>query len=147
MRNVIVRNDELIPEIGKIIEDGKDVVFRPKGVSMLPFIIGEKDCVLLRKVDTVVPGDIVLAKVAYSKFVLHRVERIEGKTVILMGDGNIRGNEKCKESDILAIAVKIIRGEKEIDCQSSFYRFKSRLWRSLLPVRRYLLAFYKRIIL
>lgn len=147
MLNKVVPNDELIQEICKIIHDGTDVVFRTKGMSMLPFIIGGKDSVLLHKVDVIAIGDIVLAKVGGNRFVLHRVESVIGDTIILMGDGNIKGRERCKESDILAVAVKIIKGQREIDCRSSKHLFRARIWRRLLPVRRYLLAFYKRIIL
>ena len=147
MLNKVMPNQELISEIGKIIQDGTDVIFKPKGMSMLPFIIGGKDRVLLRKVDVITPGDIVLAEVSGNKFVLHRVESITGDTIVLMGDGNVRGREKCKEKDILAVAVKIIKDKREIDCRSARHQYQARLWRSLLPTRRYLLAIFKRIIL
>jgi hypothetical protein len=147
MLNKVVPNDILIPEICKIIQGGTDVLFKPKGMSMLPFIIGGKDSVMLSKIDIIKPGDIVLAKVSENKFVLHRVEKIVGDVVVLMGDGNLVERERCSYSDLLAIAVKIIKGKREIDCRSKKHQARARMWKNLLPIRKYLLVFIKRIIL
>ncbi len=142
-----IPNETLIPEIARLIEEGMDVTFKPKGVSMLPFIRGERDSVVLRKAASIKVGDIALAETEGSGYVLHRIEKIEGETVVLMGDGNIAGRETCSRSRILAVAARIIRDGKEIDCDSPSHRRNAKIWRFLLPVRRYLLAIYKRTIL
>lgn len=147
MQTRIIPNETLIPEIARFIEEGMEVTFKPKGMSMLPFIRGERDSVVLKKADSLKTGDIALAETEGSRYVLHRIERIEGETVILMGDGNIAGRERCRRSDILAVASKIIRDGKEIDCSSASHQRKAKIWKALLPVRRYLLAIYKRTIL
>ncbi len=147
MQTRIIPNAELITAIARLIEEGQEVIFRPKGVSMLPFIRGGKDSVLLRKADEVKAGDIALAEVSDGRYVLHRVERIEGEVIVLMGDGNLVGRERCRRKDVIAIAVKIIKSNREIDCQSQRHLRNAEIWKRLLPVRRYLLAFYRRIIL
>ena len=146
MQTKTVPNAELIPAIGKLIEEGQEVIFKPKGMSMLPFIRGGRDSVLLRKADELKVGDIALAEISEGRYVLHRIEKIEGETIVLMGDGNLVGRERCRREDVMAIAVKIIKGSREIDCQSPGHLRNAEIWKRLLPVRRYLLAIYRRII-
>lgn len=134
-----VPNDILIPEIGKLLAEGREVELRPKGNSMLPFIRQEKDSVVLLKKPDVEVGDIVLAKTG-GRFVLHRVYKREGTALTLMGDGNVCGTESCTKEDVLGTVIKIIRpGGKSV------VPSKGKLWKALKPVRRYLLAFYRRI--
>ena len=146
MQTKTVPNAELIPAIEKLIEEGQEVIFKPKGVSMLPFIRGGRDSVLLRKADGLKVGDIALAEISEGRYVLHRIETIEDEMIVLMGDGNLVGRERCRKEDVIAIAVKIIKENKEIDCQSPRHMRRAEIWKKLLPVRRYLLAIYRRII-
>lgn len=146
MQTKTVPNAELIPAIGKLIEEGQEVIFKPKGMSMLPFIRGGRDSVLLRKADGLKVGDIALAEISEGRYVLHRIETIEDEMIVLMGDGNLVGRERCRKEDVMAIAVKIIKENKEIDCQSPRHMRMAEIWKRLLPVRRYLLAIYRRII-
>lgn len=146
MQKRTVANDVLIPEIARLISEGSKVTFTPKGMSMLPFIRGERDSVVLGRPDDIRVGDIVLAQIG-STYVIHRIVAIDDSVVTLMGDGNIIGTERCRISDVLAIAEKIIKDKKEIDCRSESHQRKAVIWRKLKPVRRYLLAIYKRVIL
>ena len=145
MKTISVQNDLLIPEIVRLIEDGTAVTFTPKGSSMLPFIRGGKDSVELKSPEGAGVGDIVLARVGQSAYVIHRIIRIEGKKVTLMGDGNIAGKEHCRREDILALATKIIRDGKETDCRSYKHQTASAIWKLMLPARRYILAAYRRV--
>lgn len=147
MKRVVVPDKELIPEICRLVDGGAEVVFTPRGVSMLPFIRGEKDSVVLAKISEVGVGDIVLAKLSQDRYVLHRIIGLSGDKVHLMGDGNIKGTEICKKDDLQAVAVRIMKGNRIIDCNSPLHRRKAELWKQLLPVRRYLLAIYRRITL
>lgn len=146
MKKINVQNDLLIPEIVRLIKDGTAVTFTPKGSSMLPFIRGGKDSVELKSAEGAKVGDIVLARVGQSAYVIHRIIRIEGDEVTLMGDGNIAGKEYCRREDIMALATKIIRNGKETDCRSFGHRSAATTWKLFLPARRYLLAIYRRII-
>ena len=132
-----------------LIEEGKRVIVRVKGSSMLPFLRGDKDSVELEKASEIKCGDIVLAYVEECRFVLHRIIRIDEERVVLMGDGNLKGCEYCRIEDIKAKAVNIIKpakgGYKKISCTDRTHMRKADLWKKLLPVRRYILAIYKRI--
>ena len=146
MVKMIIPNVVLVNEIDKFIKEGLQVNFKPKGNSMLPFIVGERDSVVLKAPENIKIGDIVLAKVGVSNYVLHRVIAMNDDRITLMGDGNIIGTERCRLTDIVAVAIKINKGGKEIDCRSKYHLFKARIWRMLKPVRRYLLAIYRIIL-
>ena len=61
---------------------------------MLPFIVGDRDSVRLRK-EPVAVGDAVLAEIAPGRYVLHRIISLVKDRVVLMGDGNLSGVETC----------------------------------------------------
>lgn len=146
MQSRTVANDLLLGEMSVFLREGRDVKMVPKGVSMLPFIRGGEDRVLLRRKDDYRIGDIVLAELSEGRYVLHRIIAIDGDKVTLMGDGNLVGCEYCRMSDIEAFVAKIYKKSREIDCMSASHLRAARVWKSLLPVRRYLLAIYRRLI-
>ena len=146
MQKKVVANDIIVPEIARLVAEGTKVAFTPKGVSMLPFIRGGHDSVVLVKADDLRIGDIALARIG-ANYVLHRIIGIDEDVVTLMGDGNIAGTEKCYRADILAVAETIRKDGREIDCRSKGHLRKAEIWKRMLPVRRYLLAIYRRIIL
>ena len=135
----ILPNEVLLGEVAAVLRDGREAVIAPAGDSMLPFIRGGRDRVVLRRRESAAPGDIVLARIG-GRYVLHRVLACAGGRLTLMGDGNLRGTECCDASDVLGTAVEIIRADG-----SRRVPGKARLWRILRPLRRILLAIYKRI--
>ena len=44
-----IANDILIPEMERMLNEGREVLFTPSGVSMRPFIEGGRDSVVLRR--------------------------------------------------------------------------------------------------
>ena len=136
----VIPNDILLGEVAAVLSEGREAVITPSGNSMLPFIRGGRDRVVLRRMDDVAVGDIVLMH-AGGRYVLHRVIARDGDTITLMGDGNLRGTESCTTGDVVGTVTEIIRPDGHRHVPG-----KNRLWRSLRPVRRYLLAIYKRLI-
>lgn len=105
----------------------------PQGVSMLPFIHGGVDEVLLKRKDKVVVGDIVLVKYR-GNLLLHRVYAIDGSRLTLMGDGNLKGTEQVASSDVWATVIAIVKPGGR--CRKPG---KAWLWRHALVFRRVLL--------
>ena len=139
----------IIREAVKLVEDGVSVTFPVKGRSMIPFIVGGRDSVILQKPGSLEPGLVVLAEISPDHFVLHRIIDIspDGMKITLMGDGNVRGTETCTPSTVLARATHVVDPEGRIIPLESEDRLRrARLWRKLLPIRRYLLAIMKRTI-
>jgi len=148
MHRIVVPNSILLGEVKSLLAEGRDVVIPTKGNSMLPFIHGERDSVILRRIDSLEVGDIVLAELREGVYVLHRVFALDGDDVTLMGDGNNRGTEHCRRKDIAGTAVGVLKkGRKEVDCRSPKALRQARAWRRLLPLRRIILAVYRRVFL
>ena len=126
----VVSNELLFAEVASAIREGKSVVIKPKGCSMLPFIRGERDEVVLVR-----PG----------VYVLHRVMEIREDSLVLMGDGNLQGKERCRKEDVVAKVAEVIRDGHKHDCRAPRYRLMVRMWIRLMPVRRWILAIYKRL--
>ena len=138
-----IANDILIPELARLIAEGKEVRFTPSGVSMRPFIEGDRDSVILTALNTPPRrGDILLAQVSTlcgnTTYVLHRLIRIENETYILQGDGNLAGEERCALGDIIG---RVTRIENPDGRRKMLTR--GRLWFLLKPARKYLLKIYR----
>ena len=141
-KTVIAPNRMLIPDIARLVHEGKSVSMTVKGISMLPFI-KNKDIVVLEKAGNIRKFDVVLASVGKQEYVLHRVVDVKGDRYKLMGDGNLKECEVCTAADILAVACKVMKNGKAVDLRSDRSIGKAALWNVLLPVRRWLLAVYK----
>lgn len=106
---LLLPNNLLLRELEEMLADERTVMLKTKGDSMLPFIVGGRDSVLIRRpsgIKSLQTGRIVLAHLPDSRYVLHRIVRIRGTEVILMGDGNCRETESCPLSDIKGIVTK-----------------------------------------
>ena len=144
----VLPNNEILHELIRLVNEGQRVVLPVKGNSMLPFIIGGRESVELVKPETVAVGDVVLAWINGSRFVVHRIIRIEDNQVQLMGDGNLTADEYCPLSDVKACAEYVIapNGKRRYLYTPQRLRF-ARFWSKLLPVRRWILAIYRRSLL
>lgn len=153
-----VANDILIPEIERLLREGREVRFTPSGVSMRPFIEGGRDTVLLRKLPTVRVGDACLVRTSEGRYVLHRVIAVTSETrntrntsktsetsttrITLMGDGNLRGVETCTLDDVIGTVVRV-----ESPGGRRKYLGRGRIWYHLLPLRWLLLKVYRKVLL
>jgi hypothetical protein len=139
-------NAQLFPEVIAMLNEGHTVTLPLRGYSMRPFLEDGRDKALLKLATRPQVGDAVLAEITSSHYVLHRIIRIDDTLVTLRGDGNIN-TEQCQLSDIKAVAIGFYRkGRHTIDATDSCkWRVYSKVWTMLYPLRRYLLAFYRRI--
>jgi hypothetical protein len=146
MREVTFKNSILIPAVLKLINEGHTVTLPLKGFSMRPFLEDGRDKALLAKVGKLRVGDPVLAIIDHQRYVLHRIVKIEGDNVTLLGDGNLHP-EHCKTSDIEASVIGFYRkGRTNLDPIAGWkWKTYSTVWMRLRPIRRWLLAFYRRV--
>ena len=140
-----ISDNEIIQNAIALVNEGLRVTFPVKGYSMLPFIVGSKESVDLVKPEHLEVGHVVLAWVEGCRYVVHRIIRIEGEQVTLMGDGNIAGVEHCTLSEVAALAINVVTPQGKHHPLYAPWRIKaSRLWWRLLPIRRWILAIYRR---
>lgn len=143
---VKMANSVLLPEIVRLLDEGHTVTLRLRGFSMRPFLEDGRDKALLTKAVNPKVGDPVLAEIEPKHFVLHRIISIQGDDVVLRGDGNL-GIERCKLGDVKGAVIGFYRkGRNRLDrTDGKKWRTYSWIWTRLYPIRRYLLAFYRRI--
>ena len=141
---MVISDIRIIEEAVKLVDDGVIVTLPVNGTSMLPFIIGGRESVILQKPRQPKIGDVVLAWVEGCRYVVHRIIRVDGENVTLMGDGNLAGTEHCTTGDLKAIATHVVsRDGKRHDLYCPWRQRASRFWWHLRPIRRYLLAIYR----
>ena len=149
MEKMVVDNDTFFADVLRVLEEGRRVTIPVKGYSMLPFIRGTKDLVVLEKAGEVKADDIVLFHMGPAdggRYVMHRVLSVDGDAVDIMGDGVAANHEHVRKGQILAKAVEILRsGVRPVDPYSPRELRKVHLWQRLRPVRRYLLYIYRHL--
>lgn len=118
-----------------LLREGESVSIRVRGQSMLPFFQSGSKILLrpIREEDFRI-GHVVLAETPQGSFVVHRIYRLEGELVTLLGDGNLIGTETMPRRKVYGI----------VDCGWLHLRLAA-LWRIMRPLRRYPLAILKRI--
>ncbi len=142
---MLLSNDILIPEVARLVSEGKTVTLPLRGYSMRPYLEDGRDKGLLTKVtEPLKVGDVILARIENNRYALHRIVRIEGDEITMYGDGNY-SPEHIKESDVLAIAKGFYRkGSDRLDSVDSLpYSIYWRTWVWLRPMRRYLLLIWR----
>ena len=131
---------KIIDEAVALVNDGFSVTLPVAGRSMLPFIIGGRESVILAPPSGLKRGIVALAWVEGRRYVLHRIERIEEDRVMLMGDGNLAGREHCRLADIKAMATHVVDSrQKRHYLYTRWRKAASEIWWALLPIRRYLI--------
>ena len=142
----MVSDESIMQEAIRLVGEGVSVTFPVNGRSMLPFIVGGVDSVVLVKPETLKVGDVVLAQVEGGRYVVHRIVCLDGDAVTLMGDGNLAGREHCRLADVRARATHVVRKSgKRCSLDSLGGRLAAKIWYAVLPFRRWLLAIYRRI--
>ena len=137
-----IGDDNYFMAVRMLLDEGREVLFTPKGDSMLPFIKNGRDSVVLASFSRPLEvGDIILVQIG-PKYIMHRVFALDGDRITMMGDGNIKGKEYCTLKDVIGIVTEIHKENGKVVKPG-----KGRFWRAIRPLRRIILAFYKRVIL
>ena len=146
IKEIQFENAKFLPEVVRMLNEGHTVTLRLKGYSMRPFLEDGRDKALLTRVEDPKVGDPVLAEITPGHFVLHRIIAMEGDDVTLRGDGNL-ANEYCRRENVVGAVIGFYRkGRTKLDrTDGRKWRAYSYVWMRLYPIRRYLLAFYRRV--
>ncbi|MBR6306881.1 MAG: S24/S26 family peptidase [Bacteroidales bacterium] len=146
MTRMVVNNDEFFAQVLERLDEGLTATIPVKGYSMLPFIRGGKDLVVLEKaIGDIGKDDIVLFHYG-GRYVMHRVLKAEGNRFDIQGDGVWLGHEFPRREQILAKATFILRaGKKPVDPYSRGQLRLVHLWQRLGRLRRYILFIYRHL--
>lgn len=127
----VVENEKLIPVLLDILKERDEVPLEVKGGSMTPFLIDDRDKVILSKIPEdrkLKVGDIVLFQRPNGQFVLHRLKKQEGNLVYFLGDAQDMVEGPLPESCMLAMAGSVVRKGEVLKPGDFWWDFFSRVW-------------------
>ena len=108
------------------------LVYRIKGVSMLPMLRQEKDLVVIEKPKgRLEKYDVALYKRG-EDYVLHRVIGLRDDGYIIRGD-NTYALEMVPEEDVIGVLTAFIRNGKKTQADDVRYRLYVRFWCAAYP--------------
>lgn len=122
------RLEELMPMIRQTLAEGRTVVIRPKGTSMLPLIRQGKDSVELSALpEQLKKYDLPLYQRPNGQFVLHRIVRA-GETFTCIGDGQFQKEAGVQPAWMIARVTAVYREGKRVSTDAFSYKLYCRLW-------------------
>ena len=129
-----IANRELFSIVRDTLLEGKTVRVAVNGQSMLPFF-RSGSTITLRPVqdEDIRKYNVVMADAGHA-YVVHRIVEVGKESITLLGDGNLRGTECVTRDKIYGV----------VDC-SRTHIFFAKLWVWLRPLRRFPLAFFRRV--
>lgn len=142
-------------DIEKILSEGNPIQIKPKGYSMYPVLVPGRDEVIVEPLEERIRlkrGDVVLYrrwKTTGEKdiLVLHRIWKVNELGIYLVGDNQKEVEGPLEPSQMLGIAICIIRKGKRIPCANICYKLLTGLWLFMRPIRPVIsksVAFFKK---
>ena len=97
-----------------ILNKDEELIYTNVGYSMYPLIREREDVLRIVKTNSYKKGDIVLYKSELDHYVLHRILKIKGDTVILAGDHNHFKDKPITKDMILGVLKSIIKKDGKL---------------------------------
>lgn len=125
----VIPADQWVPVFVEMLKEGQKLKIAPHGTSMYPFLISDRDEVVL-----IIPnralkrGDVVLYRRNNGIHVLHRIHHIKDGGYYMIGDSQTEIEGPLEKEQILAIAESIIRKGKQISCNDKGYLLLYGVW-------------------
>ena len=124
-----------MPLLREVLEQGA-VTLTVTGNSMAPFLLHGRDQIRFEKLtSTVRRGDMVFFQRCGGQYVMHRVLRVAGEGVYLIGDGQQQVESPIAPEQIFAVVTRVCRKGKWLGPRSLCWRFYAGPWLWLLPLR------------
>lgn len=139
-----IANDVYIPMLKELVEEGKEVSMMISGSSMNPFLIHQRDYILMKKPQELLKsGDMVFFQRKDGAYVMHRIHHMdqEGKLYII-GDAQTKMEGPIDQEQVFAIVTKVQRKGKWITSGNFWWEFFEHIWLHLIPFRRILMRLY-----
>ena len=131
----------------EVLDKSGSIIWKCNGVSMLPFIKGGRDLVILESFKSKPnPYDVVMYKRnTDNQYVLHRFLYKEEDKYVILGD-NCVTLEYVPEDKMIAVMTGIIRDGKKVDTDTLWYKLYKQLWVKPWKLRVILIRIKNKII-
>lgn len=127
-----------------LLSDGEKQSLPVLGSSMAPFLVHQRDRVMLARIDRPVRvGDICLYRRDSGAYILHRVCRVaKDGTCTMVGDAHTVTEPGIRPDQILAVAVSVCRKGREERPGTLLWAFFANIWPRIIPLRPAVLRLY-----
>lgn len=143
--SLYIDNHLFFAEVECQLRQGKQVRIRVRGNSMLPFLHDEDEALLaLPQTAELRKGKIVVAHTDMG-IVLHRIIRVEGEKITLLGDGNVARYEHTTPEQVIAVVKHYYHNGHTCNPDSWRMRVEAFGWYLIRPYRGYVLEALRRI--
>jgi hypothetical protein len=142
----LIKANDLFPHVKELLKQEVRVRITVTGMSMYPFLRGNKDSVELKKTNftDIKKGDIVLICRECGDYILHRVVKKDSSCFFIMGDAQQWIEGPLYPEQLQAKVAAIWRGNTRIDGSNIMLKLLTEAWDGLLPFRRMLIKILKR---
>ena len=129
----MIKIEEFYPLILEAFEKGQTFTFPIRGTSMQP-LLHTNDLVVVKAIEQVKRGDIVLYRRENGQFVVHRILKVVGDSFTFVGDHQTQVEKGVKLNQCIGkvIAYKKQGKEKQYLLKGFRYRFYCKLVRMKL---------------
>ncbi|MDE6148562.1 MAG: S24/S26 family peptidase [Ruminococcus sp.] len=119
-----------------ILESGGEFRMYPRGTSMLPLLVQERDSVVLKKPDgSLKKNDIAFYLRDNGQYVLHRVISCTDGKYVMCGDNQLHLETSIEDRHVIGVVCSFSRNGKETSIDSASYKLYVLLWQSFF-IRR-----------
>lgn len=152
MRNVHrVDTEEYLKAVSALIAEGREVTVPVRGGSMNPFLVDNRDCVLLVPApERLRRGDIVLFRRSSGQYVLHRIVAVRRSrpgghepVYFMRGDAQEMTEGPVARAQVRALAARVMRQGRWLTDRDLRVLFFRHLWCRRYFPRRAALAVYR----
>lgn len=137
-----------LPVFLELLHQGKQVKLSPHGYSMYPYLISDRDQVILEEPKRKYKrGDVALYRRDSGIYVLHRIHHIskDGTRFYMLGDSQKQIEGPLRQEQMLALAVTLIRNGREISVDSFWYKLSYHLWFRVRFFRIKMIKFWRMV--
>ena len=107
------------------------------GVSMNPMLKQGRDLFTVKSKgdERCHKYDVVLYRRRHQ-YVLHRIVEVREYDYVILGDNCINKEYGIRDEDIIGVLTEFLRNGKKISIESKLYKFYSRFWYAIYPIRK-----------
>lgn len=135
-----VRLETLLPAMAETLKAGGTVRLPVTGTSMLPLLVQGRDTVTLKSAELPLKrDDLPLFRREDGAFILHRVWEAGDGVYAMCGDNQWTPEKGIRDGQIIGVVCEITRKGRSFSVESRGYRRYCRVWRRLMPLRKFLL--------
>ena len=143
--------EEYLNAVSALIAEGREVTVPVRGGSMNPFLVDNRDCVLLVPVpERLRRGDIVLFRRSSGQYVLHRIVAVRRSrpgghepVYFMRGDAQEMTEGPVARAQVRALAARVMRQGRWLTDRDLRVLFFRHLWCRRYFPRRAALAVYR----